>query len=419
MIMLAKVVPYGGNSVRYALEKEKAKTVKVNHMPEGIDPTSIWYMMKHHCQLHQQDRNVGRKLDRFMVTFVISPSKEESADFTMDDWASLQDEALEVLDSVGLKPKGMDKEVKTNFRNSMNVGGLHSDSKSGTLHLHIDCCRVDLDGKTNDVHDIHERAMKAAEVINMRRGWKQPEEIREIRKHEIADFCDYTLRNMQQFDIEKYFRHLRMKGYEVSTRYDMNKKLVGYTIGNNASVFKASEIGRRFMASQLEATWKKLHPAPAQVKLKPSSPVMATIHKPSRPTSQNPSVAHTKVVRGNYAENPNPEPKKTVFNIKFGDESQKVWIPDTVKDIFENEALAPAENAVATVNDVVNTAMLLFGGYVEAATNYVESHGGGGSSPSSGWGKKDDEDDWKFARRCLQMAHSMCKPKPRQRSFHR
>ncbi len=44
MIMLAKVVPYGGNAVRYALEKEKAKVVKVNHMPEGIDLTAIWYI---------------------------------------------------------------------------------------------------------------------------------------------------------------------------------------------------------------------------------------------------------------------------------------------------------------------------------------------------------------------------------------
>ena len=41
MIMLAKVVSYGGNSVRYALEKEKAKTVKVNNMPDGLDPTAI------------------------------------------------------------------------------------------------------------------------------------------------------------------------------------------------------------------------------------------------------------------------------------------------------------------------------------------------------------------------------------------
>ena len=249
MIMLAKVVPYGGNAVRYALEKEKAKLVKVNHMPEGIDPTAIWYMMKHHCQLHQQDRTVGRKLERLMVQFVISPSKEEAANFTMNDWANLQDESLETLDAVGLIPMGMEKEVKTNFRNSMNVGGLHSDSKSGTLHLHMDCCRIDLDGNTNDVHDIHTRAMMAAEIINMRHGWKQPKEIREMRKEEIADFCEYTLRNMQEFDVDFYFKMLRMKGYEVTPRYDKDKKLVGYTIGKNASVFKASEVGRRFMTS--------------------------------------------------------------------------------------------------------------------------------------------------------------------------
>lgn len=150
MIMLAKVVSYGGNSVRYALEKENAKTVKVNNMPDGLDPTAIWYMMKHHCQYHQAERTVGRKLERFMTTFVLSPSKEESANFTMEDWTNLQDEALEVLDSVGLTPYGFSNEIKTNFTNSMNVGGLHSDSKSGTLHLHIDCCRVDMEGKTNE-----------------------------------------------------------------------------------------------------------------------------------------------------------------------------------------------------------------------------------------------------------------------------
>ena len=105
--MLASVVPYGGNAVRYALEKEKAKLVKVNHMPEGIDPTAIWYMMKHHCQLHQQDRTVGRALERFMVQFVISPSKEEAANFTMKDWQNLHEEALETLDAVGFIPKGM------------------------------------------------------------------------------------------------------------------------------------------------------------------------------------------------------------------------------------------------------------------------------------------------------------------------
>ena len=415
--MLAKVVPYGGNAVRYALEKEKAKVVKVNHMPKGIDPTAIWYMMKHHCQLHQQDRTVGRKMERFMTTFVISPSKEEAANFTMNDWANLQDESLETLDAVGLIPMGMKKEVKTNFRNSMNVGGLHSDSKSGTLHLHMDCCRVDLDGNTNDVHDIHKRAMMAAEIINMRHGWQQPKEIREMRREEIAKVCEDILQKLPEFDIAMYFNFLRSKGYEVKTKYDKNQKLVGYTVGKNASVFKASEISRRFMASQLEATWKKFHPEPTQVRVKPASPTVTTCSRPSRPVTPKPTSTQTKV---QPSVQPKPTPAKTVFNIDTGSDVKKVWIPNSVKDIFFNEAQVPEGNEIATVENIAHTAMLLFAGYIDAATSMSEScGGGGGSSPESDWGKRDDEDERAFARRCLQMAHSMCKPKPRQRSFHR
>ena len=415
--MLAKVVPYGGNAVRYALEKEKAKVVKVNHMPEGIDPTAIWYMMKHHCQLHQQDRTVGRSLERLMVQFVISPSKEEATNFTMKDWANLQDESLETLDSVGLIPTDMKKEVKTNFRNSMNVGGLHSDSKSGTLHLHMDCCRVDLDGNTNDVHDIHKRAMMAAEIINMRHGWKQPKEIRDMRREEIVDFCEYTLQKMQEFDIDFYFKMLRMKGYEVTPRYDKDKKLVGYTIGKNASVFKASEIGRKFMASQLEATWKKFHPKPAQVKVKPSAPTVTPSSRPVRPTAQTTTSIQPKVQPRVQAKS---MPSFTTFSIDTPIGSKAVEIPNSVKDLFFNEAQVPEDNDTATVEIVAHTAMLLFAGYIDAATSMSEScGGGGGSAPESGWGKDKDEDERAHARRCLKMAHSMCKPKPRQRSFHR
>ena len=417
MIMLARVVPYGGNAVRYALEKEKAKLVKVNHMPDGIDPTAIWYMMKHHCQFHQQDRTVGRKLERSMVSFVISPSKEETKNFTMNDWANLGDEALETMDSVGLIPKGMSPEVKTNFRNSMNVSGLHSDSKSGTLHLHMDCCRVDLEGNTNDVHDIHKRAMMAAEIINMRHGWKQPKEIRDMRKKEIADFCEYTFQKMQEFDVDFYFKMLRMKGYEVTPRYDKGKKLVGYTIGKNASIFKASEIGRRFMASQLEATWKKFHPKPAQVKVKPSAPTITPISRPVCPAVQTTASTLLKV---QPIAQPRPVPSFTTFNIDTPQGSKAVEIPTSVKDIFFNEAQIPEGNDTAIIENVAHVAMLLFVGYIDAATSMSEScGGGGGSAPESGWGKKDDEDNRLYARRCLQMAHSMCKPKPRQRGYHR
>jgi hypothetical protein len=420
MIMLTKVGAYGGNAVRYAMEKEKAKVVKVNHLPEGLDATSIWYRMKHHCQLHQQDRTVGRKLERFMMSFVLSPSKEESKDFTMQDWADLQNESLEVLDSVGLLSKGFTEEVKTNFHGSMNVGALHSDSKSGTLHLHVDCCRVDLDGSTNDVHDIHKRAMMAAEIINMRHGWKQPQEIRDMRQQEIAEFCEYTLRNMERFDTDYYFKLLRMKGYEVTPKYDKQKKLVGYTIGKNASVFKVSAIGRKFMASRLEDTWRKLHPQSVQSRLRPAIPVNTFVAKPVRPVVPKTTTTQPRVQPTPFVLPPKPTPTNAVYDIKVGDETFKVEIPDVIKDLFINEAQVPEDNDIATIKDVSRVAMLLFVGYIDAATSMSEScGGGGGSAPSSGWGKDNDEDERQYARRCLKMAHSMCKPKPRRRGYHR
>lgn len=420
MIMLAKVGAYGGNAVRYAMEKEKAKVVKVNHLPEGLDATSIWYRMKHHCQLHQQDRTVGRKLERFMVSFVLSPSKEESKDFTMQDWADLQNESLEVLDSVGLLSKGFTEEVKTNFHGSINVGALHSDSKSGTLHLHVDCCRVDLDGSTNDVHDIHKRAMMAAEIINMRHGWKQPQEIRDMRQQEIAEFCEYTLRNMERFDTDYYFKLLRMKGYEVTPKYDKQKKLVGYTIGKNASVFKVSAIGRKFMASRLEDTWRKLHPQSVQSRLRPAIPVNTFVAKPVRPVVPKTTTTQPRVQPTPFVLPPKPTPTNAVYDIKVGDETFKVEIPDAIKDLFINEAQVSEDNDIATIKDVSRVAILLFVGYIDAATSMSEScGGGGGSAPSSGWGKDNDEDERQYARRCLKMAHSMCKPKPLRRGYHR
>ena len=257
----------------------------------------------------------------------------------------------------------------------------------------------------------------AAEIINMRHGWKQPKEIREMRKEEIKDFCEYTLRNMQEFDIDYYFKLLRMKGYEVTPRFDKDKKLVGYTIGKNASVFKASEVGRRYMASQLEASWKKLHPAPTQVKVKPASPTVIPSTRPTRPVTPKPTFTQTKV---QPSVQPKPTPAKTVFNIDTGSEVKKVWISDPVKDIFLNEAQIPEGNDTATIENVAHVAMLLFAGYIDAATSMSEScGGGGGSSPESDWGKRDDEDERAFARRCLLMAHSMYKPKTVKRGFHR
>jgi hypothetical protein len=153
------------------------------------------------------------------------------------------------------------------------------------------------------------------------------------------------------------------------------------------------------------------------VKVKPATPTVTPSSRPTRPVTPKPTSTQTKVQPRVQAK---PVPSFTRFNIDTPVGSKAVEIPNSVKDIFLNEAQVPEDNDTATVEKVAHTAMLLFAGYIDAATSMSESYGGGGgSAPESGWGKKDDEDERMFARRCLKMAQSMFKPKPRQRSFHR
>ena len=156
--------------------------------------------------------------------------------------------------------------------------------------------------------------MKAAEIINMRHGWKQPQEIRNMRCQELAECCEDTLRNMQEFSFDRYFGLLRTRGYEVKPRYDRKGKLVGYTVGKNASVFKASEIGRRFMVSKLEATWQKLHPKPTQVKMNFSSPSVASSARTARPTVQTSPSTQPRVVVGHHPQAELSKPQNPTYS---------------------------------------------------------------------------------------------------------
>ena len=102
-----------------------------------------------------------------------------------------------------------------------------------------------------------------------------------------------------------------MKGYKVKPRYDKQRQIVGYTVGKKASVFKASEIGRKFMASKIEDTWKKLHPQTTQVKAKPVSPFVVSAPRPVRPVVQTPTASQPKA---------QPQIAQTAFTINIGDE---------------------------------------------------------------------------------------------------
>ena len=65
--------------------------------------------------------------------------------------------------------------------------------------------------------------------------------------------------------------------------------------------------------------------------------------------------------------------------------------------------------------EVMECATLLFWGYINEATQYVESHGGA-AGPGTGWrGKRDDEDERQFAHRCLAAASKMLPSHTRSR----
>ncbi len=415
MIILVKPAAYGGNAIRYATEKEKAEIIKINHMPQDITPMAMWHRMKMHCDMFKGLHTHGRPMSNFMVTFVISPNPEECQGWTRQDWDDLQKEVLQVLDSVDMRQLPKCKKCKpTNFKNSMNVSALHHDSASGVLHLHLDCCRLDLEGRTNDTNQIHIRCMKAAEIINRRHGWKQPAEIREERRQQIANDCMDVLQKMKSWNLNAYFDMLHTKGYIVTQKADKQGVVHGYTISAGASTFKASDLdkSRKLQVSRLESTWHRLHrsdavniskQSPASVSSSSKQNVMA-----SCPIDCKPAVSlHKPIVED--------KPKTTLFKVKAGGDTFSLAIPDTVKGIFSDEATLPDDTLWSTVEDVTNTAMLLFCGYIDAATTLSESCGGGNSN-NQGWGRDKDEDDERFAHRCIGKAKAM---HTRKRGLHR
>ena len=58
---------------------------------------------------------------------------------------------------------------------------------------------------------------------------------------------------------------------------------------------------------------------------------------------------------------------------------------------------------------IIHCAMYLYVGYINEATNFVESQDRGDSN-SKDWGRDKDEDEIEWIRRCLRQATKMMKP---------
>ena len=396
MIAKASTISHGANAIRYSVNKEKADIVKANLLPDNISPEAMYGRMMLVQRKFAENINKGRPLGRNVIRIEISPSEEESRGWTVNDWASLSNEFIRVFDSIDLSGKTKRASSKqTNLKGSQYIAALHRDSKSGILHLHIDANRVDMEGRINDSHKIGERAVMAANIINERRGWMQSEEIGIRHRQEISVCCMEILRKMDKFSWKQYEAELTKRGYKVHLQEKESGGVYGYSIKRGNSIYKSSVlgIGRSLTPSKIEATWAKLHPQ--ERKSEPTKPISQQTRTADITPISQPVIKHYNIATDEY-------------------HSYHVEIPEAADNIIRQNCSLEEAHPLAKLEEIQHTALLLFAGYLDAATSMATSSGGG--SDTGGWGRDKDEDELEWARRCARMANSMCK---RRKGLHR
>ena len=407
MIATARPIAHGEAMTNYATKDNRADLVKVNLLTEDMPYMGMWDEMVLHMNRFKQ-KFARKPIDKTSIRIEVSPSMSESDGWTVDDWRRFTEEFVDELDQVTKTPDDKHKNLTpTNIKNSQYFAALHYDSKSGIPHLHLVVNRIDKDGNINDCHFIGERAVAAAQTINLRHGWKDPMEIREEHLQQITDDCMDILKLLPRFDWADYETLLTKRGYQVKLKRDKGNVVRGYSIRMGNSTYKSSELGtgRNLMPSKIEDTWRKLHPVQKQVQ----TPMAGQTRKPMD--------SKQSIIDRYVPPMPQATPAITSTNYRqtfiIDGEPKMLCIPENVYKELDSNIEVP-DNSNATHDDILKVAMLLFLGYVDAATQMSESYGGGGGT-GTGWGKDKDEDELEWARRCAKMANWLCKPIVRSR----
>ena len=420
MTAVGDTVQSGPAMTNYITKNFRADLVVVHNLSEALPPMGMWNEMQLHLDRYRA-KFARHPIGKQGIMLVLSPSAEESKNWDTKDWYDFCWEFIREFDKVDeIISKGKRHKVRaTNLANSQIFAGLHRDSKSGILHLHLLGNRIDMLGNINDAHFIGERAVKAAAIVNMRRGWKDPMKIREEHIKQIVDDCMDVLGKMHEYSWLRFKSELQSRGYEVKARYGKPFCPVAYTIKLGNSVYKASElgVGRKLMASKLEQTWKQLHARHDEDKYglfysPPSAEEKSYTNRSQKAENNHDYPAKSKEQKPEAIPTPmpvKPAPKEEYReSITVGDRTYDVNIPMSAYKVMKG-MVEVTDNAVQTVDDVLRVSMLLFMNYADAATTVSESLGGGGSVDSN-WGRrKDDDDEW-WARRCAQKANWLCKP---------
>ncbi len=418
MIAMARSIGHGGKYMDYMDGESKNKKhpekiyfLQSHFLQPQLDGTALENAFKNRCRGHP-----GMK--KYAIEIVFSPPPEYTKDFSLQDWARLEDDFTAEFDDIEVRcPKtGKLWSEKTNISGSKRVSFLHKESKSGVHHLHMGVCRVDENDNTNNDHMIHERAQWAAERVAIKRGWKTAAQVHKENVAEVSKMCRQILLKMDTYSFDKYIAEIEKRGYSVSVK----EGNTGYAIMNGHAKYKGSELDvRHYTIPNLPSTWKKLHVEEDEKRREKEASTKNTpakvqpVGKPDRLTAtpKEPTLSHSvqKPIKrqpskpiGNYLL---PEPGCSFCRFYYDGIEFCRFLPDKFIQMVEDEY---DYRYFEDVDLHIGLASAIFAGiYAGLMAQAQTSGGGGGGQSSSGWGRKKDEDDERWARRAIALANGI------------
>ena len=410
MIARARAVAHGSAYTTYATLKRDAEFVCCENMSGDMtaavtddDLDNIWMQFKYAGENYIAK---GKAVSRNLIAMEVSPTKEESKGWTLEQWKRFAHRFIKEMDKIEFRDKnGKVSSKRMDLAHSKWIAMLHHDAKSGILHLHFMVSRFTIDGKINDTNLIGLKATMAANSINQSLGWKQSQEISAEHKTEIKDALYDILRNMNRFDWNVFLQKIKERGYSAELKKDSNGEVVGYRIKRGNSKYNASEIGRQLTASRIEATWRQLHKdMEAETTKRKADEQKARIEYAER---------HHFV-----CEPVSPDTKKEHFefdrSIADGKEPEHFTfeVSENLVDAMCSSSKALEDEFEFVLEEVIETSLFVFFELMSVPGGSGYSSGGGGGNNNDLPHKKKDDDDELL--RAMRIAKAVARSCPRK-----
>ena len=219
----------------------------------------------------------GKDVTNTIIAIEYSPTMNESANWTKQDWFNRAEELLKEIDSTDHSKAKRDPKTgdwirdengkkilfpvpHTQLNKSKWMAMLHRDSDSGIYHLHIAVSRFTEDNELNCVTDIAKRSAIAAENINKRNEWTKAMDIRQQHIDEINRVINAVMDEIpgEKFDAEYFKKRIesatyldyknRPQNYTVELHHNSQGVVDGYAIGRGKSMFTALQLGQKIKA---------------------------------------------------------------------------------------------------------------------------------------------------------------------------